>query len=157
MLESLLARLKCILDNIAPSEEERAQREALTLQRACCSLLMEVARIAPTGIVQKRSAVASAMREEFPVSEAALSEMMARVARAESRLTSYYEPVKVINQRWEPGRKSRLVERLWRVAIADGEIDAYEDQLVRKLADLMYVGHADFILARRRVEGAGSR
>jgi len=46
----------------------------------------------------------------------------------------------------------QFIELLWRVAIADGTIDMYEDQLVRKLADLLYVSHADFILAKRRVQ-----
>jgi uncharacterized tellurite resistance protein B-like protein len=32
----------------------------------------------------------------------------------------------------------------------------YEDQLVRKLADLLYVAHADFILAKHRVQTAGA-
>ena len=50
----------------------------------------------------------------------------------------------------------KLVERLWRVALMDGAIDAYEDQLIRRLADLLYVGHTEFILAKHRVIQAGA-
>ena len=40
------------------------------------------------------------------------------------------------------------MELLWHVALADGEIDKYEDHLVRKVADLIYVPHLSFIRAK---------
>jgi len=47
-----------------------------------------------------------------------------------------------------------VVEMLWRVAFADGRIDRYEEALVRKIAELIYVPHRDFIRARHRVQDA---
>jgi len=156
MLESLLARLRRAIDSIAPSAETLARREAVAVQSACCNLLMEVARLESTGTAQKTAAVAQALREHhFVVADDGLESLIADAARPESRLTSYYEPVAAINRRWGAEQKARLVEQMWRVALADGGIDEYEDQLVRKLADLLYVPHTDLILARRRVENAG--
>ena len=40
---------------------------------------------------------------------------------------------------------------LWRVALADSELDKHEDYLVRKVADLLYVPHQDLIRIRNRV------
>ena len=40
---------------------------------------------------------------------------------------------------------------LWRVAYADGCLDPYEEALVRKIADLIYVPHRDFIRTKHRV------
>jgi uncharacterized tellurite resistance protein B-like protein len=37
---------------------------------------------------------------------------------------------------------------LWKVSCADGKIDAHEEHLVRKVADLLYVPHARFIQAK---------
>ena len=62
----------------------------------------------------------------------------------------------LLNKNFSPQRKAQFIEYLWRVAMADGKIDMYEDQLVRKLADLLYVAHNDFILARHRVQNAAS-
>ena len=78
--------------------------------------------------------------------------MIADVVRPEIRLTSYYRPVTLINKRCGPLEKAILIERFWSIALADGSIDMYEEQLVRKLAGLLYVAHSDFILARRRAE-----
>jgi uncharacterized tellurite resistance protein B-like protein len=156
MLTSILARLRASIESFAPSPETRAQREALALQTACCRLLMEVARLDSVAAERKRAAVSQAMREEFGIASDELAPMIASAARPENRLTSYYRPVALINQGYAPERKVRFIERLWCVAMADGEIDMYEDQLVRKLADLLYVSHADFILAKHRVQNGAA-
>jgi uncharacterized tellurite resistance protein B-like protein len=152
MLESLLAKLRGVIDDIAPSPETLARREASALQKACCSLLIEVARLDSAGADEKRKAVSLALREQFALPDEDLAPMIANAGRAENRLTSYYGPVALINKRYVPEQKVLFIEGLWRVAIADGKIDMYEEQLVRKLADLLYVPHTDFILAKHRVQ-----
>lgn len=157
MFESLPAKLRGLIATLAPDPERRARQEARAVQRACCRLMLEVARLDPAGVERKREAVARAMREQFGTQVEELASMIADAARPENRLTSYYRPVALINSRCGAAEKARLIERLWRIAMADGGIDMYEEHLVRKLADLLYVAHADFILARRRVEsGAGA-
>lgn len=151
MIDSLLSKLRNAIEGISPSGEAIARRDALAVQSACCSLLMEVARIDPAGASQKRETVALAMRERFALREEDSASMIANAGKGENRLTSYYEPVALINRHCSPGEKVSFIEQLWRVAAADGQIDAYEDELVRKLADLLYVEHADFILAKHRV------
>ena len=46
-----------------------------------------------------------------------------------------------------------LIKTLWRVAAADGDIHRYEDHLIRRIADLLYVPHSDFIRAKLEVLG----
>lgn len=155
MVNSFLLRLREALEGLAPSAETAAKREALAMRSAYCSLLMEVARLDSANPGRKREAVALAMRERFSAPEAELAPMIADAQKSENRPTSYYEPVSLINRRCSPAEKVAFIERLWRVAAADGNIDVYEDDLVRKLADLLYVEHADFILAKHRVLDRG--
>jgi uncharacterized tellurite resistance protein B-like protein len=154
MLTSILAKVRDLIENVAPSPDTRARRQAFDLQAAWCGLMMEVARLDSVGAERKRKAVSQAMREEFGIPNEELAPMIASAGRPENRLTSYFRPVALINEGCAPEQKVRLIERLWRVAIADGNIDIYEDQLVRKLADLLYVSHTDFILAKHRVQGS---
>ena len=46
--------------------------------------------------------------------------------------------------------KKDLIKSLWDVAFADGRIDKYEDYTIRKIADLIYVRHEDFMKAKHR-------
>jgi len=155
MLESLLAQVRGLIAEIAPGPATLARRDALALQRACCSLMMEVARLDAAGTEHKRLAVAQLLRDEFAIPQEELEPMIESAGRRENRLTSYYRPIAQINKRCAPAQKTWLIEALWRVAMADGKIDMYEEQLVRKLADLLYVPHADFILAKHRVQDRG--
>jgi len=154
MFESLLRQFRSIIDDIAPSPAMLAQREQSALQSACCGLLMEVARLDEEGAGQKREAASRAMQELFGLAAEELVPMIENAGRRENRLVSYYRPVALLNKNCSPQRKAQFIECLWRVAMADGKIDMYEDQLVRKLADLLYVAHNDFILARHRVQNA---
>jgi uncharacterized tellurite resistance protein B-like protein len=151
MLDSLISKFRDALESIAPSPETIARRDALALQTAWCSLLAEVARIDPEKVAEKRKAAALAMCDQFALREDEPAAMIENAEKRENRLTSYYSPVALINRRCSPGEKVALVEQLWRVAAADGRIDPYEDDLVRRLSDLLYVEHADFILAKHRV------
>lgn len=152
MFAKLNRKLRDFLDDIAPSPETRMLREVVATRQAYCMLLMEVARLEPTNAQQKRDLVAQVMREQFGMPDAELAATMSTADRSENRLTSYFEPVKLIKGGFDLPGKTRFVEQLWRVAMVDGDIDMYEDHLVRKLADLLYVPHKDFILAKNRVQ-----
>ena len=44
-----------------------------------------------------------------------------------------------------------LVAQMWQLAFADGELDALEEHRIRRLADLLYVSHGDFIRTKLEV------
>ncbi|MCP1338502.1 TerB family tellurite resistance protein [Idiomarina sp. M1R2S28] len=48
-------------------------------------------------------------------------------------------------------KRVELLESLWVVAYADDELDPYEESMLRKLADLLYIGHADYIRTKLKV------
>ena len=48
-------------------------------------------------------------------------------------------------------QKIKVIENLWAVAYADNHLDPYEELMVRKISDLIYVSHADFINAKHRI------
>jgi uncharacterized tellurite resistance protein B-like protein len=68
------------------------------------------------------------------------------------RLTSYFDPASTIKRVLSLEQRTVLVENLWRVAFADGSLDIYEDQFVRKIADLIYVPNTESMLARQRAK-----
>ena len=102
--------------------------------------------------------------DEYAVASAALAGMFgldadacARLleegrARAE-QLTSFYAPVNIIKRDFSLEQRVRLVEHLWRVAFANGQLNPYEDHYVRKIAHLLYVPNTQSMLARNRARG----
>lgn len=64
---------------------------------------------------------------------------------------SLYEHVQLINDHFDRRSKLALVEQMWRVALADGNIDGYEEYTIRKLCDLLFIKHRDFMQAKLKV------
>ena len=151
MIKKLHDALRDFVDSVAPSPETRIRQELEAVQHACCQLLLEVARLEAVNAEQKHDVVSRVMGEQFGMPTAELVALIDIAGRLENRPTSYFDSVRLINAHFDAPRKAGFIEQLWRVAMVDGDIDMYEDHLVRKLSDLLHVSHNDFILAKNRV------
>jgi len=139
---------------IEPATQTDAKRGEHALQVATAALLLEMMRMDSRIAAEEREAIADSMRREFqldPTEFAAIHELAEQAAH---KAHDYYQFTSLINQRCDAAQKVRIVENLWRVAMADGHLDAHELHLMRKLADLLYVGHADYIAAKQRAREA---
>ena len=45
-------------------------------------------------------------------------------------------------------QKKEVLNSVWAIAFADGEMDKHEEHLIRRIADLLYLNHKDFINAK---------
>ena len=98
------------------------------------------------------SAIARHAQEFFLLSDSESSQLLALAEEEASNATCYYEFTSLINQSYSPQEKIAIVEMMWRVAYADKELEKYEEALVRKIAELIYVPHGAFIAAKHRVK-----
>lgn len=62
----------------------------------------------------------------------------------------FFQHTKQIVSEYNQKERIDLMESLWRVAMADGEVDPHEEQLLRRLAELLGVHHHQFIQAKQR-------
>lgn len=63
-----------------------------------------------------------------------------------------FQFTEVINAHYSYEEKVSLIESLWKVAYSDQQLDKYEEHMVRRIADLLYVSHSDFIQTRNRIK-----
>ena len=63
----------------------------------------------------------------------------------------YHQFTTLIAKNYTQKQKIKVIENLWAIAYADNYLDQYEELMVRKIADLIYVPHADFMQAKHRV------
>lgn len=153
-LSRVATAIRRLLDPILPDPVLAAERRALALKRAVAGLLMEMARMNFEVKDERLGMAARLLRRGLDLSEAETEALVAEAAKKSGRYTSYYEPVQAINRGCSAEQKVNLIEQLWRVAYADGEVDMYEEHLVRKIAELLYVPHVDFITAKHRAQAA---
>jgi len=62
-----------------------------------------------------------------------------------------------INRSFSAHDKVHIVELMWEVAYADGTLSAHEQHVMRKIAELLYVSHGDYIAAKLRAKSAAER
>ncbi|MFM2485633.1 tellurite resistance TerB family protein [Celerinatantimonas yamalensis] len=52
-------------------------------------------------------------------------------------------------------QRCKIINALWHVAYADGRLDPQEEALIRKVADLIYLDHKDFIQTKLAAQPLG--
>jgi len=137
---------------IAPAS--RGGDDQRGLQLATAALLFEMLRADEEDHPEERRTLETALANQFDLSEAETRELAALGDREANDSVSLYQFTGLINQHFSAQQKLQVVDMLWQVAFADGRLDPYEEALVRKIADLIYVPHRDFIRSKHRVSGA---
>ena len=69
----------------------------------------------------------------------------------------YYQFTSLINRHFGQQQKQYVIELMWRVAYADAELAAHENHVLRRIAELLHVTHADYIAAKMRARNAAER
>jgi uncharacterized tellurite resistance protein B-like protein len=144
----MLAAIRTFLRkySVIPVDDTPDREQSLRL--AVAMLLLDVAR-ADTEITAEERRVARQLLERFfPVSPDQSQALVAAAQLEAEHATSLYPFTSLIKRECDMDERARIVGMLWKVSRADGHIDAHEEHLVRKVADLLYVPHARFIQAK---------
>jgi uncharacterized tellurite resistance protein B-like protein len=135
--------------NTSPDAPDRSSDHSL--QIATAALLIEMMRADSKSNDEERSTIATAIQSKFNLTG---DETEALLKLAENEIwesTGYYEFTSLINKGFTYEQKLKVIEHLWEVAFADKELDKHEEYMVRKIADLIYVEHKDFINTKLKV------
>lgn len=147
----MLGKLKGLLADLSgkpgPTTGESERRQ---LEMAVAGLLLEMVRADLKERTGERGAVRDALQALFGLGADESESILGQAAA--HRYTSYFGPVGVVKRLLGLEERTALVEQLWRVAFADGDLDPYEDHFVRKIAHLLYVPNTEAMLARKRAK-----
>ena len=134
----------------APAADEREHGYRV----ATAALLVEVMRADREVQPEERDAVLRALAAAFDdLSPEETRELLARAEERADGATSLFEFTRLVNRQLDHDQKAHVVELLWRIAYADGELDKYEEHLVRRIADLIHVPHSVFIRMKHQARG----
>ncbi len=126
------------------------------LQQACAMLLMEVSRADFDLAPSEKDKVMSLLKNLFDLSDETLAELVEYSETKSEEHTAMYPFTSLINDHYEYEQRVNLVSLMWKVAYADGDLDKYEDSVIRKVADLLYIRHSDFVKTKLAAGEANS-
>jgi len=122
------------------------------LQLATAALLIEMMRADSHINEDEKITIRKSINSKFGLSHDEIDALMHLAEEKIWESTGYYDFTSLMNKGFTQEQKIKVIEHLWEVAYADSILDKHEEYMVRKIADLIYVSHADFIDAKLRVK-----
>ena len=151
----MIGRLREIIGALVPAEEEAVGDQELDL--AVAVLLVEMARADHELDDVEEREIRRQLETGFGLAASEAGSLLERAHATVEESVSLHEFTRALHTGMDYDEKLRVVEMLWRVALADNDLDKYEDYLVGKVADLLYVSRGDVIRLRQRVADANAR
>ena len=138
--------------NLTKKEEEEAPSSAMSrVDLTCAALLVEVMNSDHELDEREHQEFMAVLQQSYNIAESDLEELIQLAKDEAFEATSLYEFTKLINDSYDYEQKVELIENMWRIAFSDKRLDKYEDHLIRKVSELIYVSHSDFIKTKIKV------
>lgn len=148
MLKSLRDKLT---NALGQSTNEGPESREHALRLATATLLIEIVRADYREDLTENEAVFAQLKRHFDLQEDEALLLVKQAEQEADRAVTLQGFTRLLHEQLTTAEKHAVIEMLWRVAVADDHLDKHEDHLVRKLADLLYVSHADLIRIRNTV------
>jgi uncharacterized tellurite resistance protein B-like protein len=145
MIASIQEWFKCYLD----SENNDSQH---TIELATAVLLYEVMRADHKFEQQEQDSYRKQLETHFSLSEDELEALCQLSQSKADSAADYQQFTKVINATYGADEKRAVLDSLWSVAYADLELSPDEDYTIRKIADLLYISHSQFIQSKLSIK-----
>ncbi|SDG49994.1 MULTISPECIES: TerB family tellurite resistance protein [Thalassobaculum] len=145
----MLARLKAFMNSIdAGGAPSAAPKDALAT--AVAVLLARAATLDGSFEAQERAVVADHLCNRFDVSREEIDRTLDEAVNSADEMVDLYGLIRTVKDRMDEEGRIDLMEALWEVVYADGELHDYEGQLMRRLSGLLYVSDRESGEARKR-------
>lgn len=146
MEAGLVARLREWL-----GRSESGQSDLPAAELAVAALLVEMMRADYKSRPREREAVRRVLARRFGVDEDAAAALLREGEKAADRAVSLFEHTRPLDVELDEEEKFGVIEALWEIALADGELDRHEDYLAHQLAELLHVRHSDLMRIKDEV------
>ena len=140
--------------HLARPQDRDPEAAEQAVNRAAAALLLEMTHMDDQAEPIARDTVVELVRECFGMNYSQAEALLGCAEAERNTSTDYFQFTSLINEHYGPEQKAHLVTALWRVAFADERLSRYEEYLVRKISELLYVPHSVFIQAKLAAAGA---
>ena len=123
----------------------------LSKNLAAAALLIETAYMDEEFDESERAVISDLVQRRFDLDSAVCQDLLVEAESAVVRSQQLYEFTRAVNDRFTPEQRIEIMEMLWEVVYADGEVHDFEVSLLRRVGGLIYVSDRDRGLARQRV------
>lgn len=146
----MLTTLRALFDSLT-QQADTVEIDSPSENLISAALLVEVMRSDHLLDAREERAFLDVLTQTLALDADSARELMELAHEKADESTSLYEFTSQVNSLFDYEGKLSLIRNMWRIAYADGEIDRYEDGVIRRVAELSYVSHSDFIRMKLQV------
>ena len=146
----MIAKLKAFLFEREGKAESGGKHDADELHLAAAALLLEAALLDGSLDQVEIDAVTRLVRERFALDEEATALIMTEAEKKARDAVDIHSFLRVLMSNFDPEEQRELIEMLWDVICADGEIHDFESNLVRRVVGMSAVSDRDSGTAKKK-------
>ncbi len=146
----MIGKLKHLVRDLL-SDDDRDDGTERSLELTAAVLLMEMARADHRIDEAEVREIGRQLVAGFSLSESDVGKLLPQAREIAENAVSLQEFTRRLHTSLDYPEKLRIIEMLWQVALADRRLDKYEDYLLARLGELMYVSRGDVLRIRNRV------
>jgi uncharacterized tellurite resistance protein B-like protein len=121
------------------------------LHHAAAGLLVEAAVMDGSFDDDERKHIETLLSERFELPSDQAAELIESAEEAAAERVELHTITKTVRNHFDEAERIHMIEMLWEVVYADGKLDDFEANMMRRVAGLLYVSDRDSGAARKRV------
>ncbi len=122
---------------VEPAAGAAPEAQSRNIELAACALLLELANADEEFSESERTHIESALQRHFGLPSETVHELITLADEERAKSIDHFQFTRLISESYDLGQKMLLAEVMWGLVLADGEIGAHEQYLMRKLANLL--------------------
>jgi uncharacterized tellurite resistance protein B-like protein len=147
----MIKNIKSFFEDLLSTEENLHQKKH-TVELASAALMIEISLADDHIHDEERRVIKGLLEKCFKLPQDEIDELINLAEEEIDHAVSLHEFTKLLNESLSRSDKVEIIENLWHVAYADSVIDKYEEYYIRKVADLLYISHSDYIKSKLKAE-----
>jgi uncharacterized tellurite resistance protein B-like protein len=141
----MIKTIKSYFEELLQENTKNSEPHKNTVELATAVLMIEISLADDHIQEEERHVIKKLLTNNFNLEHDELDELINMAENEVDHAVSLYEFTRLLNESLSMPEKINIIEYLWRVAYADSVVDKYEEYYIRKIADLLYIAHADYI------------
>jgi len=133
------------------SDDETQEAKDHHIEIATCALLIEIASIDEAFDEDEKELIIRHFKNNFGLTDDEINELFELSNKELKERIDLWGFTNLINQRYSTDQKLKVIELIWQVIYADGELTAHEDYLVHKLYKMLNLTHKQMIDVKMKV------
>lgn len=118
------------------------------------ALLVEIALADGTIDEPEEAQLRQTLQQQFHIPPSDVDALINEAKHSIEESVDLYQFTKVINAHFDYPARCECLGALWKMAYADQHLDALEEHQLRKISDLLFVDHSDFIRLKHQARDA---